>query len=69
MAVAAQVPSLGREKLDMKSAGSSISFKNASLLYLLALLFVVTVAVSAIAPKEISLEPYGPSPNPYQAAR
>ena len=53
----------------MKSAGSSISFKNASLLYLLVLLFIVTIAVSAIAPKEISLEPYGPSPNPYQVAR
>ncbi len=53
----------------MKSAGSSIRLKNASLSYLLALLFAVTIAVSAIAPKQVSLEPYGPSPNPYQVAR
>jgi len=52
----------------MKSAGSAIHFKKAPILYLFTLLLLVAIAVSAIAPKEVLLEPYGPSPNPYQVA-
>ncbi|HVW10424.1 MAG TPA: hypothetical protein VHC90_17675 [Bryobacteraceae bacterium] len=53
----------------MRPAGSSMSFTKNPLPYLVALLFLATIAVSAIAPGDVSLVPYGPSPNPYEVAR
>jgi hypothetical protein len=44
-------------------------FTKSPLPYLVALLLATAIGVSSIAPQSISLNPYGPTPNPYQVAR
>lgn len=53
----------------MKSRGRSMGFTRNPVSYLVVILFAAVICVSAIAPKDISLVPFGPSPNPYEVAR